>query len=405
MSRTTKRLTVTEVDNARPKEREYTLSHGNGLNLRVKPNGSKSWLFNYTNPNTRKRTNISLGSYPEVSLSNASKKRTEFRELLAAGIDPKQHRIDQERIRKEATTNTLKHVASDWLDTKKLKITTEYALDIERALERHVFHKLGNKPIGDIRVSEFRDTLKPLESAGKLETIKRLLQNLNQIMEHAVLLEIIENNKIRSLQNLFQSPTRKHQPSIHPDELPDLMKAIKAAKIRITTRCLIEWQLHTMTRPAEAAHTRWDEIEFSSNTWTIPIERMKKRREHVVPLTPQALDILRTMKPVSGNREHVFPADRNPRTPMNSQSANMALKRMGYKGKLVAHGIRSIASTALNEARFDSELIEVALSHVDKNQTRAAYQRSDYLEQRRGIMEWWSNYLVEASLSESSQGD
>jgi integrase len=397
MPRTTKRLTVTEVDNAKPKDKEYTLAHGNGLYLRIKPNGSKNWLFNYINPNTRKRTNISIGNYPDLSLSNASKKRTEFRELLADGIDPKQHRIDQERTRKEANTNTLKHVASDWLDTKKLKITAEYALDIERALERHVFHRLGNKPIGDIRVSEFRETLKPLESVGKLETIKRLLQNLNQIMEHAVLLEIIENNKIRSLQSLFQSPIRKHQPSIHPDELPDLMKSIKAANIKITTRCLIEWQLHTMTRPAEAAHTRWDEIDFPCKTWTIPIDRMKKRREHVVPLTPEALDILGTMKPLSGNREHVFPADRNPRKPMNSQSANMALKRMGYKGKLVAHGIRSIASTALNEARFDSELIEVALSHVDKNQTRAAYQRSDYLEQRREIMEWWSRFLVEAS--------
>lgn len=398
MPRTTKRLTVTEVENAKPRDKEYTLAHGNGLNLRVKPSGSKNWLFNYTNPNTLKRTNISLGSYPDVSLSSASKKRTEFRELLASGIDPKQHRIDQERIRKEATINTLKHVAHDWLDTKRSKITEDYALDIERALERHVFHRLGHKPIGDIRVSEFRETLKPLESAGKLETIKRLLQNLNQIMEHAVLLEIIENNKIRSLQNLFQSPTRKHQPSIHPSELPDLMRSINAANIRVTTRCLIEWQLHTMTRPAEAAHTRWDEIDFSSNTWTIPIERMKRRREHVVPLTPEALDILHTMKPVSGNREHVFPAYRKSRTPMNSQSVNMALKRMGYKGKLVAHGIRSIASTALNEARFDAELVEVALSHVDKNQTRAAYQRSDYLKHRREIMEWWSRHIAEASI-------
>ena len=399
MSRTTKRLTSTEVENAKPKDKEYTLAHGFGLNLRIKPNGSKNWLFNYSNPFTKKRTNISLGSYPDVSLSSASKKRTEFRKLLAEGIDPRQHKIDQERLKKEAVGNTLRHIAFDWLETKKPKITEEYALDIERALERHIFPRLGNKPIGDIRVREFRETLKPLESAGKLETIRRLLQNLNQIMDHALLLEIIESNRIRSLQNLFQSPDRKHLASIMPDELPRLMKAIEKANIKTSTRCLLKWQLHTMCRPAEAAGAKWAEIDLSKKVWTIPIERMKRRREHSIPLTEEALGILNTMKPISANREYVFPADTNPRKPMNSQSANMALKRMGFKGILVAHGLRSLASTALNEERFDAELIEVALSHVDKNQTRAAYQRSDYLEQRREMMAWWSSRISDATAS------
>ncbi len=316
MSRTTKRLTSTEVENAKPRDKEYTLAHGFGLNLRVKPNGSKNWLFNYRNPTTKKRTNISLGNYPDVSLSNASKKRTEFREQLASGIDPRQHKIEQDRLKKEANENTLKHIALDWLETKKPKITEEYALDIERALERHIFPILGNKPIGDIRVREFRETLKPLESAGKLETIRRLLQNLNQIMDHALLLEIIESNRIRSLQNLFQSPQRKHQPSIMPDEMPRLMQTIERANIKISTRCLLKWQLHTMCRPVEASGTKWAEIDLSKKVWTIPIERMKRRREHSVPLTEEGLDILNTMKPISGNREHVFPADTNPRKPM-----------------------------------------------------------------------------------------
>ena len=338
MSRTTTRLTSTEVENAKPKDKEYTLAHGFGLNLRVKPNGSKNWLFNYSNPITKRRTNISLGNYPDVSLSSASKKRTEFRELLAKGIDPRQHKIEEERLKQETVENTLKHIAFDWLETKKPKITKDYALDIERALERHIFPRLGNKPIGDIRVREFRETLKPLESAGKLETIRRLLQNLNQIMDHALLLEIIESNRIRSLQNLFQPPDRKHMASIMPVELPRLMESIEKANIKISTRCLLKWQLHTMSRPAEAAGTRWAEIDLSKKVWTIPIERMKRRREHSVPLTVEVLDILNTMKSISGNREHVFPSDTNPRKPMNSQSANMALKRMGYKGILVAHG-------------------------------------------------------------------
>ncbi len=392
MPRRTNRLTNTEVLNAKPADK--LLTDGMGLNLRISPNGTKAWLHNYTKPITKRRTNTSLGIYPETSLARARKLHAENRELLSQGIDPREHRIEQEQLKQEAIENTLKHTASDWLETKKPRITKEYALDIERALERHIFPKLGHKPIGDIKVREFREALKPLESAGKLETIRRLLQNLNQIMEHALLLEIIESNRIRSLQNLFQRPDRKHLPSVMPDELPRLMQAIERANIKTSTRCLLKWQLHTMCRPVEAAGAKWEEINLSKKVWTIPIERMKRRREHAVPLTEEALDILNTMKPISGNREHVFPADRNPRRPMNSQSANMALKRMGYKGVLVAHGLRSIASTALNEERFDAELIEVALSHVDKNQTRAAYQRSEYLEQRREMMHWWSKHIV-----------
>jgi len=403
MPKSIKRLTNTQVENAKPKDKEYNLAHGGGLYLRVMPSGTKTWLFQYSNPYTKRRTNISLGKYPEVSLSQASRTRTEFRELLAAGIDPKQHREKATQEKLEAILNTLKHVALDWLETKKPKVTPDYAVDLERALELHIFPYLGNRPIGEIRVREFRETLQPLVKQGKLETIKRLLQMLNQIMEHALLLEIIETNRIRSLKNLFPSPERKHLASIGPDELPKLMKAVKTANIRVVTRALIEWQLHTMTRPAEAAGTRWHEIDLEKKIWTIPAERMKRRREHRVPLTEETLKILESMKPFSGHREYVFPADRNPRKPTNSQNTNMALKRMGFKGKLVAHGFRSLASTTLNEQRFDPELIEMALAHVDKNQVRAAYQRSDYLEQRREMMEWWSKRIIDSEVNAQEQ--
>ncbi|MBJ4125604.1 tyrosine-type recombinase/integrase, partial [Salmonella enterica subsp. enterica serovar Rissen] len=163
--------------------------------------------------------------------------------------------------------------------------------------------------------------------------------------------------------------------------------------LSVSTRCLIEWQLLTLVRPSEASGARWVEIDLDAKLWTIPAERMKAKREHIVPLSPQALDILEVMKPISAHREHVFPSRNDPKQPMNSQTANAALKRIGYGGKLVAHGLRSIASTALNEAGFNPDVIEAALAHSDKNEVRRAYNRSTYLLKRIELMNWWGELI------------
>ncbi|HBD2106823.1 TPA: tyrosine-type recombinase/integrase, partial [Escherichia coli] len=166
------------------------------------------------------------------------------------------------------------------------------------------------------------------------------------------------------------------------------------------TRLVIEWQLLTICRPGEAAGARWCEIDFEAKEWRIPEHRLKQRREHVIPLSKQALAILDVMKPISGHREFIFPHNSDPQRPMCTQTANAAIKRMGFGRRLVAHGLRSIASTALNEQGFDSDVIEAALSHIDKNEVRRAYNRSTYLEQRRPLMAWWGNF-VEAAASGS----
>ena len=183
------------------------------------------------------------------------------------------------------------------------------------------------------------------------------------------------------------------------------MIEIANASIKRINRCLIEWQLHTMTRPAEAAITRWADIDFDKRIWTIPAERMKKRRPHTIPLTEKTLALLETLKPHSCHREYVFPADRNPRTHANSQTANMALKRMGLQDRLVSHGMRSTASTILNEHGWDPELIEVALAHVDKDEVRSAYNRADYIERRRPMMAWWSEHIQKAATGNLSASE
>ena len=396
MARITKPLTNTEVQQAKPTDKEYILSDGEGLRLRVKPNGSKLWIFNYIKPATKKRANISFGVYPDLSLKEARIKRKEAREMLALDIDPAIQRAETKNKEKEEHENTLIHVAEQWFRVKKISISTDYAQDIWRSLEKHIFPEIGKAPISRLRAPMVINVIRPIEAKGSLETVKRIIQRLNEIMIFAVNSGTIDSNPLAGIGKVFQAPQKQNMPSIPPSELPVFISKVANASIKLTTRCLIEWQLHTMVRPGEAAGTRWDEINFDSEIWSIPAGRMKKKRPHVVPLTKQALKLLEVMRPISGHREYVFPSDRNPKTHANPYSANVAIKRMGFHKKLVAHGLRSIASTALNEHGFDPDIIESALAHVDRNQVRAAYNRTDYLERRKKMMAWWSSHIEEA---------
>ncbi|MEZ9566783.1 integrase domain-containing protein [Vibrio artabrorum] len=397
MAKITTRLTDKDIKSAKPKDKEYNLFDGDGLRLRIKPNGSKQWLFNYYKPITGKRANLSLGRYPDLSLANARKNTMAARELLAQGIDPQEERKRQELVRKEIYEHTFAKVSEDWFNLKKHEVTPDYAVDIWRSLELHVFPQIANTPVKDIDAPLVIDLLRPIEAKGSLETVKRLSQRLNEIMNYAANCGLVKANPLTGIRAAFKKPKKENMAALAPDELPELMGAIANASIKRTTRCLIEWQLHTMTRPSEAAGARWDEIEWEENIWTIPAERMKKRREHRIPLTEQMLALLEVMKPISGHREFIFPSDREPKKPCNSQTANMALKRMGFAGRLVSHGLRSLASTTLNEQGFDRDLIEASLAHVDDNQVRSAYNRTDYLERRRPMMSWWSEHIEEAA--------
>jgi len=397
MAKTTKPLTNTEVKQAKPKAKEYNLADGKGLALRIKPTGSKYWLFNYLRPYTKRRSNIGFGTFPDVSLADARRKRDEARELLAKDIDPKEHRDEQNRLNEQAHCNTLKHVTAQWFEIKKGEVTAGYADDIWRSFKLHVFPYLGEFPIHKVTARITIDALKPVASSGKLETIKRVCQRLNEVMVWAVNAGLAEHNPLAGIGKAFSSPKKCNMPTLEPEQLPDLMQTLSVASIKLTTRCLIEWQLHTMVRPGEAAGTRWDEIDIENALWEIPADRMKKRRSHTIPLSPQALALLDVMRPLSDDLKHVFPSDRDPKRHASESTANVALKRMGFAGRLVAHGLRALASTTLNEQGFDPDVIEAALAHVDKNEVRRAYNRAQYLERRRVMMCWWSEYIEKAA--------
>lgn len=389
MARTTRPLTHTEVQKAKALEKDLTLHDGDGLFLLVKTTGKKLWRFRYLRPGTSSRTMVSLGAYPALSLADARQIRAEKLAILARGIDPQAKEAEEAEKKQVAQESIFLNVAKQWFALKQASVSTKHAEDIWRSLEKDILPSIENVPVQDIKARLLIQVLEPIKARGALETVRRLVQRINEIMIYAVNTGLIDATPASGIGNAFERPKKQHMPTIRPEELPKLMRTISMSNLSIPTRCLLEWQLLTLIRPAEASATAWAEIDIENREWRIPAERMKAKRDHIVPLSEQALEILEIMRPISGRREHVFPSRNDPRKAMNSQTANAALKRIGYGGKLVAHGLRSIASTAMNEAEFNADIIEAALAHCDKNEVRRAYNRSTYLEQRRALMDWW----------------
>lgn len=393
MARITRPLTNNEILKAKPREKDFTLHDGDGLFLLVKTTGKKLWRFRYQRPVSGSRTNLSLGSYPALTLAAARQIRDQHLTTLAQGMDPQQQQEQESEQRQIELDSIFSTVAANWFQIKSRSVTEDYAKDIWRSLDKDVLPAIGAIPVQEIKARTIVEALEPIKARGALETVRRLVQRINEIMIYAVNTGLIDANPASGVGMAFEKPKKQNMPTLRPEELPKLMRSLVMSNLSVTTRCLIEWQLLTLVRPSEASGARWAEIDLNAKLWTIPAERMKAKREHIVPLSPQALEILEVMKPISAHREHIFPSRNNPKQAMNSQTANAALKRIGYGGKLVAHGLRSIASTAMNEAGFNADVIEAALAHSDKNEVRKAYNRSTYLLQRKELMEWWGTEI------------
>jgi len=393
MARMTRPLTNNEILKAKPQEKDFTLHDGDGLFLLVKTSGKKLWRFRYQRPDSSSRTNLSLGSYPALTLAVARQMRDKYLSLLAQRIDPQKQQEEVSEQRQIELDSIFSVVAGRWFLLKSKSVTEDYAKDIWRSLEKDILPSIGEIPVQALKARTIVETLEPIKARGALETVRRLVQRINEIMIYAVNTGLIDANPASGVGMAFEKPKKQHMPTLRPEELPMLMRSLSMSNLSVSTRCLIEWQLLTLVRPSEAAGTRWVEIDIEAKLWTIPAERMKAKREHVVPLSSQALDILEIMKPISAHREHVFPSRSDPKQSMNSQTANAAIKRVGYGGRLVAHGLRSIASTAMNEYGFNSDVIEAALAHSDKNEVRKAYNRSIYLKGRIELMDWWGREI------------
>lgn len=398
MPRQAKPLTNTEIRTAKAKDKDYTLHDGGGLYLLVKPTGGKLWNFSYYKPVTKKRALLSFGKYPDVTLSEAREQRHKAKALLAKGVEPRQHREELLRLQSQKMAYNFERVAKDWFAIKKAEGNAESTLEyIWNILSRHIFPAIGRLNISDITAMVVIDAIKPVADAGHLATARKLAQRVNEIMFYAVNSGLIPANPAAQIGKSFAKPTHQLMPSVPPERLPEVIHKLAHARIELQTRCVLQWQLLNIVRPAEAAGTRWDEIDMEKKLWVIPHGRMKMRREHIIPLSEQAIAILEIMHHISGRRDFVFPSRFDPNRPIHRQTANRALTNMGFKGVLVSHGLRSIASTALNAEGFSPDVIEAALAHVDTNTVRRAYNRNDYLEQRRKLMAWWGQYVENAA--------
>ncbi|WGE49190.1 tyrosine-type recombinase/integrase [Actinobacillus equuli] len=403
MARLTKPLTNTEIERAKAKEKEYTLSDGGGLYLLIKPNGAKLWRFNYYKPIIKKRALISFGRYPDISLQQARKQRDECLSLLAVNADPLEHRQQVEREEQAKRENTLLKMVELWHnkrldDVKHGDIQAETLRKNKLILDRHILPALGHLAITEISPRIVIDALEPAKERGLGDTLKRAIRLLNEVLNFAVNADLIEFNKCLKVSEHFSTPKAVNNPTIPPKELPAFLEALRDGNLSLQTKLLIKWQLLTITRPKEASEALWSEIDWEAKTWTLPAEKMKMKRSHVIPLSNQSLRILEKMRKITGNSPFIFQSEIKPKQPMNSQTANRAIKLLGYEGRLTAHGLRSIASTYLNEQLVNYDVVEACLAHVIKDQTRKAYNRSDYLDQRVEVMQQWADYVEKCSI-------
>lgn len=389
-----------QIANCAPSVKTITLFDGGGLIMRVTPSGNKIWYYNYVKPISRKRTNIKLGDYPTLALEEARLKREHFQSLLNAGQDPMHWLQQQYFIQQENLLSTVKQAAEKWLELKSSRVSKRYAFSIRRSFELYVYPTIGDFEIKKLTPISVIEVLRPLERARKLETLSRLCSRIKELMDFCVNYGIIESHKLDKIRSVFLSPKATQMKTITPNELPMLMQRLKINNIDIISRALLEWQMHTMVRPGEAVKTRWQDIDLENRIWEIPADFMKMRRPHQVPLSSYCIEILNSMK-AFGQNEYVFQSfyRKGSNTHINRDTANNVLKKIGYNDKLVAHGLRSLASTVLNEHDFNPDWIETSLAHIDRNSIRFIYNKARYLEGRRKMHNWWSNYIEKAANS------
>jgi integrase len=386
-----KSLSDAKARNAKPRAKPYKLSDGEGLFLVVMPSGSKYWRLKYIFAGKEKL--LALGVYPCIMLADARDRRAQARKLLAAGTDPGEAKKEAKRAVILKSENTFEVVAREWLGKREHEwaaITTEVKLG---RLERYVFPKLGSRPIADITPPEVLAMLRVVEDKGALETATRAMQMCGQIFMYAIATGRAERNPVPDLRGALKAPVVKHRSYLKENELPEYLAKLEAYVGDPQTKLALRLLILTFVRTTELRAAEWAEIDWPKSEWRIPAERMKMRALHVVPLSKQAVAVLRELQNHSGNRSCIFPNQHNPGTFMSENTMLFALYRMGYHSRATGHGFRSTASTILNEHGFRSDVIERQLAHGERDKVRAAYNHAQYLPERREMMQWWADFL------------
>lgn len=408
------KLTDTAIRNAKPKDKPYKLYDELGLYLQITPNGGKWWRFKYKFDGKEKL--LSLGTYPEVPLAGkwndektkkdwidgARDKRDKARELIASNppIDPSENKKADEADRKASKTNTFELWAGKWWQKWHVGKSERHAAYVKRRLETDVYPLLGSRPINEITAYEIVDAIKSIAERGALDIAKRAHQTIGQVFRYA----IAHGKESKASRNpaieirpsdIIETRKKVNYARVDIGELPNLLRAIDNSKSTPVTRLAVKFMALTFVRTTELIGARWNEIDFDNAQWRLPAERMKMKTPHIVPLSSQALDLLITLKELTGYGEMLFPNQNNHTKPMSNNTILKALEVMGYKGKMTGHGFRGLASTALHEQGYDHMHIELQLAHQERNETSSAYNHALYLKQRAVMMQQWANYLDE----------
>jgi integrase len=387
-------LTDTACKNAKPKDKPYRLSDEKGLYLEVMPNGSKYFRLKYRYESKEKR--LAFGVYPETSLKEARNKREEARKQLAQGIDPGETRKAM-KAAQSADADSFEVVAREWIAKFAQKWSERHRLHIEQYLKKDVFPFLGSRPVREITAPELLSMLRRIESRGALETAKRTREYCGQVFRYAVATGRAERDPTGDLRGALASAKTKHHASItDPQAIGDLLRAIEGYKGAAVTRAAMSLAPLVFVRPGELRQAEWAEFNLDGAEWRIPAEKMKMRDPHIVPLSTQAVVILRELHPLTGRGRYVFPSARTPSGDrcMSENAVLAALRRMGYaKDEMTGHGFRSMASTLLNEQGWHRDAIERQLAHAERNAVRAAYNYAEHLPERRKMMQAWADYL------------
>lgn len=388
-------LTDLKIRKAKPRPKPYKMGDGGGLFLLVKPAGGKLWQQKYRFLGKEKL--LSHGTYPEVSLAQAREKREAARAVLAQDRDPGvQKKLDKVAAETQART-TFKLIAEEHLQNMEDRDLAPTTLAKNTWLLMKLAEPLHSRPIAEITAAEVLHVLKGVEKSGRRETARRLRSMISGVFRHAIVTLRAESDPTDALKGAIQPPKVVNRPAITDEKaFGAFLRSLEEFSGNHVTKAAMLFQILTMTRPGEVRGASIGEIDRENRTWTVPSERMKMRREHVIPLSDQAMEIVETVWPEIEGVTLLFPSVLSNRRQLSENTFNTALRRMGYeKHEVTAHGFRSTASTILNSRGFDPEVVEAALAHQDKNEIRRTYNRATYFEQRVELMQSWANLMDE----------
>ena len=388
-------LTVTATNNAKPKDKPYKLADEKGLYLFIQSSGSKLWRFDYRFGGKRKT--LALGSFPDVSLSDARDKRDAARKLLANDADPSETKKAAKASKVGLQLNSLEVVAREWASSYFTNKSASHQQRTLRRLELYIFPWLGSKQISEITAPQILEAVKRIENLNKLETAHRTLQAVSQVFRHAVQTGRAMRDPCVDLRGALPASVVKHMAAFtEPKQIAGLLRSIDGFTGSFTVQCALRLSPLVFTRPSELRTAKWADIDLESKEWRYRVS--KTNTMHLVPLSTQAVKLFGEMKSLSGHGEFVFQGGHDPKKPMSAAAVNAALKRMGYDTQqdITAHGFRAMARTILHERlNIDPYIIEHQLAHKVPDALGAAYNRTKFIEQRTAMMQVWADYLDE----------